>query len=80
MMNANKIRGLIVEKQLSGKKVAEAIGIAPSTFYRKLKSSNFVLWEAEKLLQILGVPKEKPQNFSSPTARTGTGAGLRAVK
>lgn len=58
MLNANKVRGLMAERRLSGREVATAIGIAPNTFYRKLKTGSFLLWEAEKLLAALGLPKE----------------------
>ena len=75
MLNASLIKGLIARRGVSGAAVAAAIGISPSTFYRKLKTGNFLLWEAEALMKALRVPKERAADlfFADKEARDKRG-------
>lgn len=53
-MNANKLKGKIIEKGLNVAKVAEIIGIHKSSFYRKLNGFDvFTVTEAAKLKDVL---------------------------
>lgn len=55
MIKTNKLRGLIVEKGLSQSDVAKIIGIAPKTFYEKMKRGVFGTDEVEKMIQLLDI-------------------------
>lgn len=54
-MNVAKLRGIIAERGLSQRKVAEIIGIAEKTFYNKMKKGVFGTDEAEKMISILSI-------------------------
>lgn len=41
MVNTNKLRGIIAERGLDQKDVAEMIGKSPKTFYEKMKKGKF---------------------------------------
>ena len=41
MVNTNKLRGIIAERGLDQKDVAEMIGKTPKTFYEKMKKGKF---------------------------------------
>lgn len=55
LIKTNKLRGLIVEKGLSQSDVAKNIGIAPKTFYEKMKKGVFGTDEVEKMIQLLDI-------------------------
>lgn len=57
MVNTNKLRGKIVECGLSTAEVAEAIGINPATFYRKLNENGgtFLIREADAISKVLNL-------------------------
>lgn len=56
MVKVNKIRGLIVEKQLTIQKVAELMDISVNTLSRKLNGKgDFGTEEAQKLIEILDI-------------------------
>lgn len=55
-MNANKLKGKIVEKGLNVAKTADLIDINKSSFYRKLNGFDaFTVNEAAKLKEVLGL-------------------------
>lgn len=55
-MNANKLRGKIIEKGLNVAQTAELIDIHKSSFYRKLNGFDiFTVNEAVKLKEVLGL-------------------------
>ena len=54
-MNANKLKGVIVERGLTQQDVAKMIGITPKTFYQKMKSGNFGLDEVEIMIAGLSI-------------------------
>jgi len=54
-MNANKLRGIIVEKGLTQEQVAKAIGITPKTFYTKMKKGVFGTDEVMRIAKLLEI-------------------------
>lgn len=55
-MDANKLKGKIVEKGLNVAQVADLINIHRSSFYRKLNGfDTFTVNEATKLKEVLGL-------------------------
>lgn len=53
-MNANKLKGKIIEKGLNVAKTADLIGIHKSSFYRKMNGfDTFTVTEASELKDIL---------------------------
>ena len=55
MIQVNKLRGLIAEKGLSQKDVAESIGITPKTFYEKMTRGVFGSDEIEIMIDLLEI-------------------------
>lgn len=55
MIQVNKLRGLIAEKGLSQKDVAESIGITPKTFYEKMTRGVFGSDEIEIMIDLLDI-------------------------
>ena len=47
-MNTNKLRGIIAERGLSQRKVAEYLGMSDKTFYLKVKKGVFGTDEVQK--------------------------------
>ena len=58
MVNTNKLRGIIAERGLDGKNVAEMIGKTPKTFYEKMKKGKFDSDEIMKMVS--GLQIENP--------------------
>ena len=56
MVDTAKLRGLIAEKGMSQKTVADALGITPRTFYAKMKRGVFGTDEAEVMTELLCIP------------------------
>lgn len=55
-MNANKLKGKIVERGLNVAKAAELIGVNKSSFYRKLNGfDKLTVNEAVRLKEVLGL-------------------------
>lgn len=61
MVTVNKLKGAIVEKGFSVEKLASAIGMDKSTFYRKLSTSGelFLIKEADLISKQLGLNKDE---------------------
>ena len=55
MIATDKLRGIIAERGLSQRKVAEQLGMTEKTFYTKMKKGVFGTDEAEKIICILGI-------------------------
>jgi len=55
MVNVNKLKGKIVEKDISIEKLADKIGIDRSTLYRKIntKGETFTIKEADLIAKAL---------------------------
>ncbi len=61
MINANLIRGKIVENGMTQAEVATRIGMSPKTFSLKMSSGKFGLDEVEKMIQLLNI--DKPERY-----------------
>lgn len=55
MIATDKLRGIIAERGLSQRKVAEQLGMTEKTFYTKMKKGVFGTDEAEKIICILKI-------------------------
>ena len=55
MIKVNELKGIIVKNGLTQKQVAERIGIAPKTFYEKMKKGVFRSDEIQKMIEILNI-------------------------
>lgn len=55
MVDTNKLRGIIAERGMSQRKVAESLGIAEKTFYTKMKKGVFGTDEAEQMISLLSI-------------------------
>lgn len=54
-MNTNLLKGIIVSKELSQRKLARMIGISEKTFYEKMKKGVFKSNEIELMIKILDI-------------------------
>lgn len=60
MVNKEKLKQIIDEKKVTVSDIAKAIGINPSTFYRKMsKNANFTLKEAGAIACYLSLTEEE---------------------
>lgn len=61
MVNVNKIKGKMTEKEINAETMAKELGINKSTFYRKLNSggSNFSVGEAFIISMRLNLTKDE---------------------
>lgn len=64
MVDTNKLRGIIVEKEKTQEEVAKAIGITPKTFYLKMKKRVFGSDEIEKMIALLDIDDPVPIFFA----------------
>ena len=55
MINTNLLKGRIVSKGLSQRKMAKMLGIAEKTFYNKMKKGVFTSNEIEAMMSILEI-------------------------
>lgn len=55
MIKINELKGIIAKNGLTQKQVAERIGIAPKTFYEKMKKGVFGSDEIQKMIEILNI-------------------------
>lgn len=55
MVDVNKLRGIIAERGLSQRKVAEELGVTEKTFYSKMRNGVFGTDEASRLIEILSI-------------------------
>ena len=55
MVRTDKIRGLMAEKRISGKKMASYLGITPKGFYDKMKHGRFGLDDAKTMIDVLEI-------------------------
>ena len=58
MVNTDKLRGIIAERGLDKKDVAEMIGKTPKTFYEKMKRGKFD--SDEIMMMVIGLKIENP--------------------
>lgn len=55
MIATEKLRGLIVERGLSQRKVAESLGMSEKTFYTKMKKGVFDSDEMSEMIELLKI-------------------------
>lgn len=55
MVAANKLKGIITERGLSQRDVAEHLGMTPKTFYTKMKKGVFDSDEMLDMIRYLGI-------------------------
>ena len=55
MIDTNALRGKIVAEGYTQEQVAKAIGIAPKTFYLKMKKGVFSSDEMERMIELLSI-------------------------
>ena len=55
MVDVNKLRGIIVERGLTGEKVAKLMNMSRKTFYLRMKDAKFNSDEMDKLIDILNI-------------------------
>lgn len=55
MVDTNKLRGAIVSKGLSQRKMAMLLGITDKTFYEKMKKKVFDSDEIEVMMEVLKI-------------------------
>ena len=55
LLNALKLKGKIVECNITIPLISNAIGIDTATFYRKLNANSFSISEADKIAEVLGL-------------------------
>ncbi len=68
MVNINKLKGKIVEKEMTIGKVADKMGIDRATLYRRMKDKGetFTIGEARAIAEILALtPQEATAIFFS---------------
>ena len=64
MVDANRLKSVMVLNGKTQEDVAEAIGIAPKTFYLKLKKGVFGSDEIEKMIDYLHIDEPMPIFFA----------------
>ena len=55
MVDTSKLRGVIVANDMTQEEVAKALGMAPKTFYSKMKKRVFGSDEIEKMIALLHI-------------------------
>lgn len=65
MLDANKLRGAIVQNGYTQKDMAKLLGITPKTFYTKMATSGFGIDEAKILIDHLDIKNPSDIFFAS---------------
>lgn len=55
MFDVNKLRGKIAENGMTQRQVAQRLGVTEATFSRKMKTGQFGLDEAQRLIDLLSI-------------------------
>ena len=55
LVNSNKLRAIIIERGMTQKIVAEKLGMAPKTFYSKVKKGVFGSDEINQMIDLLKI-------------------------
>lgn len=64
MVNVSKLKGKIVERDITQEELAKNIGITKSTFYRKMKQNgNFSIKEVNLIVSSLNLTKDEAINI-----------------
>lgn len=64
MIKTKKLKGVIVENGYSQADIAKELGIAPKTFYSKMKKGVFGSDEIEKMMELLDITNPVPIFFA----------------
>ena len=72
MINASKLRGLIVEKGYTLGRIAEIIEVTPKTMYERMAVGNFRLGEMDKLIDVLEISDPIPIFFTQLVTQEDT--------
>ena len=64
MVNTDKIRGLMAERKMTGRDMAEALGISANTFSAKMKAGVFNSDEMQKIVEVLSIEDPLPIFFA----------------
>lgn len=56
MVAVDKLRGIIAERGMTQKQVAQYLGISDKTFYNKMQKGVFGTDEVEQLVKLLCIP------------------------
>ena len=59
MLNENKLKAKIVEKNLNIEEVSKQIGVDKTTFYRKMAKNSFLLKEVDCIAKILELTSDE---------------------
>ena len=65
MIDTNKLRGVMAERGVSGKDVANAIGVHYNTFYMKMHKGVFKSNEVEAMIEYLDIADPLPIFFNN---------------
>lgn len=55
MVRTDKLRGVMAERGVTGEAMAKKLGIAPKTFYAKMKSGKFDTDQAATMITVLKI-------------------------
>ncbi|NQJ68553.1 XRE family transcriptional regulator [Streptococcus suis] len=68
MVNINRLKGLIVEKQATHEGLASELGINRTTFYRRMNNggTDFTVYEVQKIVESLALTKEEAMSIFFP--------------
>ena len=58
MVAVDKLRGIIAERGMTQRQVAQYLGISDKTFYNKMQKGVFVTDEVEELVKLLCIPNQ----------------------
>lgn len=56
MVAVDKLRGIIAERGMTQKQVAQYLGISDKTFYNKMQKGVFGTDEVEQMVKLLSIP------------------------
>ena len=56
MVAVDKLRGIIAERGMTQKQVAQYLGISAKTFYNKMQKGVFGTDEVEQMVKLLSIP------------------------
>ena len=69
MIDVRKLRGVIAEKGMSQRKVAEIIGISEQTFYTTMRKGVFSSAEIDTMISVLEIEDPMQIFFANHVAR-----------
>lgn len=63
--NMDKLRGKMTEQRMTHEELATAIGVNPSTFYRKMKANGlaFTVEQMHKIVSVLQISASEAQDI-----------------